>query len=165
MSGVEGLADLRKALEALPDKLARRYLRAALRRGGLVYQKQAQSRVPVKSGALRDSIRVSTQLRRGEVFATIKAGRTRRAKGKNGVLKGDRAPFYAHFVEFGTQAHRIKPRDRKSLFLAGVFREIVDHPGASARPFMRPAFDTGTEEAVKVIADSLRAALRAGGLK
>lgn len=139
---VSGLAELDKLLKELPAKIEGNIMRGAMRAGAKVFADRAKELVPVKSGQLRDSIKVSTRSRRGRVSATVRAG-------------GKKA-FYAHMVEFGTARHFIKPRKRKSLFFAGLAREVVDHPGASPKPFMRPALDGGQVEAVNAAADYIR---------
>jgi HK97 gp10 family phage protein len=136
-----GLADLERTLDELPVKIERNIVRGALRAGGQVFQAEAQRRVPVRSGRLRDSIRVSVRIRRGLPMATIRAG----GRGKGSA-------WYAHLVEFGTAQHFIKPRDRKSLLIAGLLREVVDHPGAKKSPFMRPALDAAAAPAVRAFA-------------
>jgi len=62
-------------------------------------------------------------------------------------------------VEFGTARHLIKPKSRKSLFLAGLAKEIVKHPGAKPRPYMRPAFDAAHRAALDALADYMRTRL------
>jgi HK97 gp10 family phage protein len=142
---ITGLAELHKALQELPAKIERNVLRGGLRAGANVIREEARNRAPVKSGALRDSIRVSVRAKRGEVTATIKAG-------------GKKA-WYAHLVEYGTARHFIKPKNRQSLFFAGLMKEVVDHPGAQRKPFMRPALDTKTQAAVEAAAAYMRARL------
>jgi HK97 gp10 family phage protein len=139
---VSGLSELDKLLKELPAKVERNILRGAMRAGAKVFEGRAKQLVPVRSGQLRDSIKVSTRSKRGRVSATVRAG-------------GKKA-FYAHMVEFGTARHFIKPRKRKSLFFAGLAREVVDHPGSAPRPFMRPALDGGQAEAVNAAADYIR---------
>jgi HK97 gp10 family phage protein len=99
---------------------------------------------PDKTGELRKSIRVSMRVlsKAGWVNAQIKAG-------------GKKA-WYARLVEFGTARHWIKPKNRKSLFFAGLAREIVDHPGARPKPFMRPAFDAKAQVAIEEMANYIR---------
>jgi len=75
------------------------------------------------------------------------------------VRAGGKKAFYAHMVEFGTARHFIKPKKRKSLFFAGIAREVVDHPGTSPKPFMRPALDNSQREAVDAAAAYIRARL------
>jgi HK97 gp10 family phage protein len=139
---VSGLSELDKLLKELPAKVERNILRGAMRAGAKVFEGRAKQLVPVRSGQLRDSIKVSTRSKRGRVSATVRAG-------------GKKA-FYAHMVEFGTARHFIKPRKRKSLFFAGLAREVVDHPGSAPKPFMRPALDGGQAEAVNAAADYIR---------
>lgn len=139
---VSGLVELDKLLKELPAKIEGRIMRGAMRAGAKVFADRAKQMVPVKSGQLRDSIKVSTRSRRGRVSATVRAG--------------GKTAFYAHMVEFGTARHFIKPRKRKSLFFAGIAREVVDHPGSAPKPFMRPALDGGQVEAVNAAADYIR---------
>lgn len=142
---IQGLAELNRTLQELPAKIERSVLRGGLRAGAGVIRDAAKSRVSTKTGALRDSIRVSMRVRGGSVKAQVKAG--------------DKKAFYAHMVEFGTARHWIKPKSRKSLFLAGLLKEVVDHPGAKQSPFMRPAFDAATQPAIEAMAAYIRARL------
>uniref|UniRef100_A0A193SD31 Phage protein, HK97 gp10 family n=1 Tax=biofilter metagenome TaxID=1070537 RepID=A0A193SD31_9ZZZZ len=148
---MHGLVELKKALSTLPDKLEKNILRGALRAGGKEFQTAARQAAPVKTGKLRDSIKVRTSAKRGRVKATIVAG--------------DKNAFYAHMVEFGTAQHFIKPKDRKSLFFAGLAREVIDHPGAKPAPFMRPAFDGAGEAATQAFAEYVKARLTKAGVE
>lgn len=139
---VAGLAELDKLLKELPAKIEGNIMRGAVRAGAKVLEEKAKQLAPVDDGDLRESIRVSTRSRRGRVSATITAG--------------NKKVFYAHMVEFGTARHLIKPKKRKSLFFAGLAREVVDHPGSSAKPFMRPALDNNQREAVDAAASYIR---------
>lgn len=148
---IEGLADLQALLDALPAKIEGRIVRGALRAGAKVVADEAKRRCPVGTdvpkgetpGSLRDSIHVSMRSKQGRITATIKAG-------------GEKA-YYAHMVEYGTARHWIKPRNRKSLFIAGLFKEAIEHPGAKKHPFMRPAIDSKAVEALQAVADYMKA--------
>lgn len=142
---IKGAKELYDQLQQLPAKIERNVMRGAIRAGALIIEEEAKRQVPVKSGALRDSVRVSVRAVRGRVFATIRAG-------------NDKA-FYAHFVEFGTAAHEERPQGAKSLFFAGLNRTIVEHPGAQPRPFMRPALDAKAQSAIDAVADYVRTRL------
>jgi len=144
---VKGLAELHNVLQGLPEELEKKVLRNALAAGAREFKKAAQANVPVKSGALRKSIRVKTSARKG------------RYRLKALVIAGNAEAYYAHMVEFGTAAHMIKPAKGKALAFLGLARDAVEHPGAQAKPFMRPAFDSGSEAAIKAFADSVRARL------
>ncbi len=140
---IEGLAELQSLLDELPARIEGNMVRGGLRVAAQVVAAEAKRLCPVgKTGALKDSIHVSMRAKHGHISATIKAG-------------GSKA-FYAHLVEYGTARHWIKPKNRKSLFVAGLMREAVDHPGAKKQPFMRPAIDGKATDAIQAMADYLR---------
>ena len=138
--GITGGEDLIAALREFPVKLEVQVMASALRGGAKVVQAQAVQNVPVDSGDLRDSIKIRrrTNKRTGYINLLVSAG--------------NKKAWYAHLVEFGTKAHIIKPRARKSLVIAGLLREIVNHPGAKPRGFLRRAFDESASNAVIEIA-------------
>ena len=140
---VKGLAGLQALLDELPARIEGNVVRGGLRAAAKVVEMEAKRLCPVgKTGDLRDSIRVTLRSKHGHISATVKAGNAR--------------AFYAHMVEFGTARHWIKPKNRKSLFVAGLLREAVDHPGAKKEPFMRPAIDGKADEAIDAMAVYLR---------
>ena len=140
---VTGLAELQALLDELPARIEGNVVRGGLRVADKVVEAEAKRLCPVgKTEDLRDSIRVSMRSKHGRISATVKAGNAR--------------AFYAHMVEFGTARHWIKPKNRKSLFVAGLLREAVDHPGAKKEPFMRPAIDGKADEAIDAMAVYLR---------
>jgi HK97 gp10 family phage protein len=140
---IKGLAGLQALLDELPARIEGKVVRGGLRKAARVVEAEAKRLCPVgKTGDLRDSIRVSLRSKHGRISATVKAGNAK--------------AFYAHMVEFGTARHWIKPKNRKSLFVAGLLREAVDHPGAKKAPFMRPAIDGKANEAIETLANYLR---------
>ncbi len=148
---IKGLKGVQALLDALPAKIEKNFVRGGLRAAAKVVEAEAKQLCPVgdahlpkgrTSGALRDSIHVSMRSHRDRVQATIKAG-------------GDKA-WYAAMVEHGTARHWIKPKNRKSLFLAGLERKVVLHPGAKKQPFMRPAIDTKASEAIETFSAYLK---------
>lgn len=160
---IKGLKELQAELDKLPAKIEANVMRSALRAGAKVIEAEVKQNIPVSppndenarlygsyTGALRDSVRVSTRSRRGVVSASVKAGNA--------------AAWYWRFVEFGTAAHWIKPKSRSSLFLAGVAREVVLHPGARAKPFMRPALDAKMVSAVEAVREQVRRKLASAKL-
>lgn len=153
---VHGMAELGKALEQLPIKLERNVMRGAMRAGAKVQLAKAEQEVPVEAdgphpGALRDSLRIRTSSRGGVVKAIVTAG-------------GKRA-FWARWVEFGTAAHFIKPKDRKSLFFAGLAREVIHHPGAKKKPFMRVAMDSTVGAVLAAVGEYIRRRLTKEGIE
>ena len=157
---VKGLAALQAALDQLPAKIEANIMRGALRAGAKVMLDEAKRLAPVSEpsaenqrlyggrvGLLRDSIRIKTKLKRGQVTASVVAG---------GKTKDGGQPFYARFVEYGTAAHVIMAGPGKYLPLGNGYLKSVQHPGARPQPFMRPALDMGTGAAVAAAADYIR---------
>lgn len=146
-----GGKELSKMLNELPLKIERNIMRAALRAGASVIAAEARLNVPVDSQELKQSIRTSSNNKRGMVEANAVVGNRKTKKG-----------WYATFVEFGTAPHIIRAGKRSPMLSFrdrnGVWHRVleVNHTGAKAKPFMRPAFDTKGEEAIKAVADKIR---------
>ena len=139
---VTGLADLQKFLDALPAKVEKNVLRGALRKGMNQVKPAAVAGVHSISGLLAAGLKVGTRAKGGTVYATLKA------TGKHAYI--------ARWVEYGTAAHTITAKDRKSLSLGGVFFQSVQHPGARPKPFLRPALDQQANAAVVAAAEYMR---------
>lgn len=153
---VTGLAELQQFLDQLPAKLEKNVLRGAMRAGAKVQMERAKQIVPVEAagphaGALRDSLRIKTSVRNGVVKASVSAG--------------NKKAYWARWVEFGTAPHFIKPKNRKSLFFAGLAREVINHPGAKKHPFMRPALDGTVQAAVQAVGAYIRKRLTKEGIQ
>lgn len=151
---ITGLAELQAVLDTMPAKIEKNILRGALRAGMKTILPSARANVRSVSGELARGLRIKTGARDGRVTATMSA------RGKHG--------FIARFVEFGTAAHLISARGialgrrgrqisirtinrsekKGSLSFSGTLTGRVDHPGARARPFLRPALDAGATGAV-----------------
>lgn len=160
---VRGLSELNQFLQQLPAKIEANVLRGALRAGAKVILMEARRLAPVGppnsenarlyggyEGALRDSIRVGATSKRGRITAYVKAG------GKSAKTKAD--VYYAHFLEYGTAAHKITAAKGGWLFF-GKFAKAVMHPGIQPRPFMRPALESQAQEAVLAAANYMKARL------
>jgi len=168
MSGtthVNGLADLQRMLDQLPAQMERNVMRGAMRAGGKVFLAGAKERVPVQSGELRDSLRLSVSARGGTVRASIRTN-----------------DFKAHWAEFGTAAHLIRVSDeirpqrltrhgmrqysmrtinkmiqRGSLVIGGQYvGQAVSHPGAMSHPYMRPTLDNDSPQAVEAVGEYVK---------
>lgn len=144
---VIGLQELGAAMDLLPQKIERDYIRSAVRKGAEVFRAEAEARAPKASGEMARKIIVKTKAGRqgfmaliGVRYMKIKAASSRR-EGKEPSTEDP--GFYARFVEFG--------RPGKS-----------GHTHQAAHPFMGPAFQAKTEEAERAVADELRRQL--GGL-
>ena len=139
---IEGLEALYKQMQELPLKVEKNIMRGALRAGQKTFLERARALVPVKSGALRKSLRIKTNSKRGLVTADL--------------IAGNKVAYYAHMVERGTAKHFIKPKNKKALSFGGVAVEGAESPGAKKQPFMRPAFDAGNREAIDAVAAYVR---------
>lgn len=161
---VEGLKKLNRALKQLPAKAAKRALKSGARAGGreIVKQTRQELKKHNDTGNLSKSISVKVlPLRKFSVTAIIGPvvkGRTRRGR-KAKVVKND--GWYAHFVEYGTAPHKIKPKNKEVLSAGGtILGKEVDHPGTKPRPFMRPGFDKSKAKAVDMIGKKLWDAIK-----
>lgn len=140
---VKGLAELGKALATLTPRIERNVLRGALRAGMKPMRDHARNNAAKATGKLARGLRVSTDGRRGRVYARLKTS-------------GEH-DYIARFVEFGTAMHRISGRNGGMLRIAGrAIVPYVDHPGSRAVPFMRPALDTQSQAALQAVANYIR---------
>lgn len=157
---VEGLQDIIARLDALPGELTAKGaggpLLVTLRRMGAKIAKDAQSRVPVKTGTLRDNIiasRAPKKRRKNgeeavEVTVRYKAkkyadnARNRRLGRVGGEYKNNGPLFYARFLEFGTSKMPAKP------FMTAAFEA---NKGALPSMFAKE-MSRAIDEAVKKLA-------------
>lgn len=163
---IDGLSALNDILNSLPEKLEKNIVRSALRAGLKEMRDEAQARVPVKSGALRESLKIKTKMNKGRPIAALTAG--------------DKKAWYAHLVEFGTGGfyegtgksvggpYKIQSKKKGgALFLGGNGTPVksVTHPGAKAQPFMRPAFDAGNQAALEAFVAKIKQRLTKEGIE
>lgn len=83
------------------------------------------------------------------------AKRATRVEVSVGVLRAKRGKQLAKWLEFGTRPHAIpkaRKRGRKVLYFGGRFVWAVQHPGARARPWLRPAYDASKGQAQTAMA-------------
>lgn len=139
---VKGLKELNGFLQQLPAKLEKNVLRGALRAGAKPVQTEAKAKVSVKTGELRDGIKVSTGGKGGRVIAKVK-------------LTGPHA-FVGPWLEYGVAAHQIKGKDGGVLSFLGIFAKSISHPGFGQKPFLRPALDTQSTAAVVAAAEYMK---------
>jgi hypothetical protein len=152
---VKGLAELNKFLQTVSVKLEKNIMSGALRAGIKPIKQEAQAQLAshgnVVTGELSKGLKVSTRTRGGVVRSRLRA-------------TGKRA-FIAHMLEFtGAVPHEIRPKKARSLFIAGLFGTVVQHPGFSAKPFMRPALDARAGQAVVATGEYIKKRLTKEGL-
>lgn len=135
---IKGLDGVVEKMNDLGPKLARKGLRKSLRAVGDFWIPEVQSRIPVSSGDLKNSIIKAIKTRKdknGEVSGTVWVGPAMdapRTDGKKSVGPG----IYGMWVEFGLKKKK--------------------YP---AQPFMRPTIDATGEEAVKLFSETLKEVL------
>ncbi|NHZ38332.1 HK97-gp10 family putative phage morphogenesis protein [Massilia rubra] len=147
---ITGGRELDAFLQQFSVKLEKNIMRSALRAGANEFKEEIKANIPVDSGALRSSVRVTTNAKGGRVTASVKIG--------------NKKAWYARMVEFGTRAHKITPRGAKALRIAGYVVADADHPGARPRPFARPAFDARAARAATAVGAKIRSRLTAEGI-
>ena len=93
------------------------------------------------TGTLKAGLKISTNRRRGQVSAKVKA------TGKHAYI--------APWLEYGTGAHRIVSRG-KGLLFGGMFAKSVEHQGIEPRRFMRTALDSRSGEALLAVGNAIK---------
>ena len=125
---IEGLKELDRALQQLPERLARNGLRASVYAGAKVVRDEAKFRAPKAakslgpnqppSGTLKRSV-IMKQIRelsgqdRQTFFVTVRHGKKYRKQGKKGNHSQD--AWYWRFIEFGTRKMAAHPFLRPAL--------------------------------------------------
>jgi hypothetical protein len=122
---IKGIRELQSRLDYLED------LGPVMRDLALTAVGEQKKLAPVRTGNLRRTIHVGhISPRSAETIASA---------------------IYAAHVEFGTQPHEIRPRNRKALRwkVQGGYRfaRRVNHPGTRAQPYMVP----GAERAISAV--------------
>lgn len=162
---ISGLKELDDTLKSLPTEIENKIIRGSLRAGQEVALEAAKAKLisngNVDSGALLKSIRIRFS-RNSKQYGWVRSY----------LRAGDKAAWYAHFIEFGTgrfyagngskskrAAYEIKPKNAKALFFSGNEKMSVIHPGIKPRPFMRPTFDATSKPAMDAIASYIRTRL------
>lgn len=133
---IEGIEELIKSLESIIPEYQQKAGRSAMRQVGREMAKEITKRVPVDTGALKDSIR--PKLPKITNYGIRVSAGADYAKGGN----------HAHLVEFG----------HKQVFRAG-FGRYINKGEAPGQPFIRPALYANKEKYVKLILEATDKAL------
>ncbi len=147
---ITGVDDLMKTLRKALQKHSVNEVRQALKRGAMVIVNEAKAKVRVNDGGkLQESIKIMPKWS-GAPSVLFVGPRVRQRFTKRTSQKiKDANPFYAHFVEYGTDPHNL---GYKGKFTSG---KGSDHPGAKKMPYMRPAYDMKAQEALNVAMEDL----------
>lgn len=137
--GVKGAAEIEALLKKLPDQVARRVVQSALRSGGTLIAKEAKAQLrSVDTGLLKSKIGVRGKKGKAQV-GILSGGQTVTRKGAS-KPQFARPTKYAKFIEFGT-------------------------PTVPANPFMRPALDAKSVEAIRKIGEQMGKGVEREALK
>ncbi|AGA28721.1 HK97-gp10 family putative phage morphogenesis protein [Singulisphaera acidiphila] len=92
---VSGIKEIQRAFRELPDKLAKKVIRQALRKGLVPIRDTAKTDAPRKTGLMAAAIKIraATKRKRGVISLDVRIG--------DHNFKG--ATFYGGFQEFGTK--------------------------------------------------------------
>lgn len=164
-----GAREFIEGLREMGLKVPTTAVRKGLYRGAVIIRDEARRRAPVRTGALKKSIvAVTKRIKSGkglDYIGIVRIDKVKfivtRSKGKlrlrrlskdgrvkvNGVtLKPSTDTIYprnyAHLAEFGTSPHSTAPKNLSKAKGSKGRRVPRQHPGAKAKPFMRPAYDT-----------------------
>ena len=144
-----GHRELERALSELGKKSGFKALTGAMRDAARPIIKDARSRAPSKTGALRKGIK-------SEVF---------RGKGKSDSVAtlhigfNRKTAWYGQILERGAKKHSISSRGKNgksTLKINGKFAKSVNHPGVKSKPMLRGSFDSKHKESLKILSTRLR---------
>ena len=129
---IRGAAEMERLLKLLPERVAERVTKNALRAGARVIRDEAKDRVPVDTGDLRDSVVVRSPTR------------GQRKRGAALVVVGFEKPVSrrAHLTEFGTQHQPAQP----------FLRPAVDEGGNKAIDAIGKNMGRGIDREAKKLA-------------
>ena len=120
----------------------------AVRAGGRVIRSAAEGNAAAISGKPGRKVALRVRKRQGFVVASIYP-----AKGHAEL----------RLVEYGSRSGwRWARKNGPFVFYAGgrkVVTRIINHPGTTARPWLRPAFDAKATEAARVLGEVLKDAI------
>lgn len=128
-TNIQGLGDLQKGLKSLGGSVERKISRSAVGKAGTILLKEARSKAPVKTGALKRALTKRAKHRAKDDYYSSRIGvksgvfsshREAKRRGKGASYKPDEAIRYYRFLELGTKHHAAKP------FLGGVIETRGD---------------------------------------
>jgi HK97 gp10 family phage protein len=126
-----GLNAFKSRLDQLPLTVRRTILVSAVKKGGMLIQKLAQFKAPVRTGRGRKGI-IMRMDESSPTSVKVDIGPSRQV-------------FYMRFLEEGAKPHDIY---RKS-------GAVIHHPGLSPRSYLISAWDEGIAEAHEIINDDI----------
>lgn len=160
---IDGLKELDNALRQLPDNVAKRALKRAVRAGANEIRKEIRARAPFRH--IKQAIIVLQADRSGTSVYTVSYD-----IGINLKKGRPRAPDW-HWWEFGiphswsivvgTRRGKRSVSTGKKVLSDGdqTYGKFTTHPPLRARPFFRPGAEAGAQKAVDVMKNTLAQAI------
>jgi len=133
-------------LKKLELTFASKTMRGAMSEAAELLKREVAARVPVRTGALKRSVRASVFNRRRNVIGYVTIG-------------NDEA-YYARFIEAGTRPHFITPSTRRALVIGGRLYGRVRHPGIKPRHPMLYAVNAAKSAVIDALEDGIARRLK-----
>lgn len=156
---VENIAELKRDLSGIQEKLTKRDLVKAMRPGATVMRKAVRQRTPVRTGTLKKAWR--TSVGRGSAKAPQATLTTYLAKNYQTRTGKMSKPYYAWFVHNGTivtkkkRKHR-KPRLYSRLEELAYQRQLAEGSiRIKPNPFVAEAFEANVDRVANMILDNI----------
>lgn len=150
---IEGAEQLVKDLLAVGLNV-NKSVAGAVRKGGRVISRQAEANARAVSRNPGRKVALRVRKRKGFVVASIYP-----AKGHAEL----------RLVEYGTKAGwRWARKGGPFRFMAGrklIVTRAINHPGTTARPWLLPAFESKSQEAARVLGETLKDAIEAARIE
>ena len=150
---MDGFKELERQLGELEIVAQKRVLRQTARASSKPIEADLKQNIQkqnhVDTGNLLESVKTRVTFPQNtnyaNVFASTGVFKNRKTMAASGKMD---APVYAYWLEYGTEAHALgKSAKRKR----GKYQNKgLMHPGIPAKPFIRPAFDSNTEQAISI---------------
>jgi len=153
---INGLKELNKALQELPARIERNVMAGAIAAGTRVVLAETKAKAP----DAKIKTRLTSKQKKGRPGEIIRE-----------IYIKEKEPydaFYAKFFEFGTASYYTGkgrtvggpyqiPKKRGHFVVNGqIIKGSFMHPGIKPQPFLRPALDLKSEEAIRTMAAYIR---------
>jgi HK97 gp10 family phage protein len=150
---IEGMDDIMRNLKKLLTSHTEAEIKKAIKPGADILIKAAKQKITtndsVDTGVLRDSIKILPKWRQDPlgIYVGPRVKRRKRKQGETGKISD--SPYYAHWVEYGTDPHNL---GYKGKFVSA---KGADHKGAKKHPYMRPAYDENKMQIINAMQDGI----------
>lgn len=143
-----GQPEVERALGEVRKAFGAGNVKQVLMPAAIMLRDTARANVPVGPGHFKYKMSGDSVHLKNAIFA----GRGR-AEAKDVVVGVDlkKAP-QGWWLEYGTEQHKILPKNKKWLYVLGRFVGSVKHPGQARKPWFRPAMRSAAPAMFTVIA-------------